>query len=243
MVEQESEIIYQRIDLDYELKDLEPHIPEKIMNDHYNGNHQGYENGLNSTLAKLVKDQREYIKNNCPELKNLLRNLNQLARELALSPQIKEAIRFQAGGLINHNYFFWHLAKNKINTSKIFLEALRDSGFDSLDPQSDLKDKLVQQALDPTIDGIVYGSYWTWLVLDENNKMKIVKTPNQDSPWMANLRPLIAIDMWEHAYLRKYNFKQYGVNYKKEYLNALVDHCLDWERIDEIYLQEIQPFV
>ena len=96
MVEQESEIIYQRIDLDYELKDLEPYIPEKIMNDHYNGNHRGYENGLNSTLAKLDKYQREYIKNSCLELKNLLRNLNQLARELALSPQLPTASRFGA---------------------------------------------------------------------------------------------------------------------------------------------------
>ncbi|CAH1756027.1 2045_t:CDS:2 [Entrophospora sp. SA101] len=152
MAEKELEIIYQRIDLDYELKALEPYIPEKIMNDHYHGNHQGYENNLNLILAKLEKEKREYLKNNYSELKKLLQNLNQLTSELALAPEIKEAIRFHAGGLINHNYFFWHLAKNKINTSKAFLEALRDSGFDSLDPQSDLKDQLIKQALDPTIN-------------------------------------------------------------------------------------------
>src|SRR4051794_37010237 len=106
MEKKEPENIYQKIDLDYEFKSLEPHIPEKIMSDHYNGNHQGYENGLNLVLNKLEKDQREHIKDKYPELKNLLQNLNQLAHELALSPQIKEAIRFQAGGLINHNYFF-----------------------------------------------------------------------------------------------------------------------------------------
>lgn len=159
MAEKELEVIYQRIDLDYELKALEPYIPEKIMNDHYNGNHQGYENNLNLILTKLEKDKREYLKNNYSELKKLLRNLNQLTSELALAPQVKEAIRFHAGGLINHNYFFWHLAKNKVNTSKAFLEALRDSGFDSLDPQSDLKDQLIKQALNPTINGTVYGSY------------------------------------------------------------------------------------
>ncbi|RHZ35762.1 superoxide dismutase [endosymbiont GvMRE of Glomus versiforme] len=233
-----TETIYQRVNLDYELKDLEPHIPEVIMNDHYNGNHKGYETNLNLILAKLEKDKKEYIKNNYPDLRSLLQNLD----KLSLIPQIKEAIRFQAGGLINHNYFFWHLAKDKTNTSRDFLEALRDSGFDSLDPQSDLKEQLIKQALDPTINGIVYGSYWTWLVLDKNNKMKIIKTPNQDSPWMANLRPLIAIDMWEHAYLRKYNPEQYGVNYKKEYLNALIHYCLNWERIDEIYTQEAKIF-
>jgi superoxide dismutase, Fe-Mn family len=235
--QKKTEIIYQRIDLVggfYPLNALEPHISQEIMDDHYNGNHKLYEKNLNLALSQLEESKREDIKKNYPDLEKLLQDL----KKLPFSPAVRAKIRFYGGGLINHNLFFGHLASQIVSdeekgkqerVSEDFLKALQRDGFDGLDG---LKAKLIEEALDNFVGNIRYeGSYWTWLVLDDNQKMKIIKTAIQDSPWMFNLIPLIGIDMWEHAYV-----KQYARN-KKDYVNRLVNCCLNWRFIDNLHLQ------
>lgn len=236
--QKKPEIIYQRIDLAeyYSLNALEPHISREIMSDHYNGNHKLYENNLNLVLSRLEEGERENIKKNYLDLEKLLQNL----KKLPFPPSVRAEIRFYGGGLINHNLFFSHLASQIIFdeekekqkwVSEDFLKALHNDGFDGLD---DLKGKLIDEALNNFVSDLRCGSYWTWLVLDANQKMRIIKTANQDSPWMFNCRPLIGIDMWEHAYV-----KQYGVD-KKDYVNKLVNHCLNWKFIDNMHLQHVR---
>ena len=155
--QKKTTVSYSRISLDYSLKALEPYLSREIMNDHYNGNHQAYQTNLNLTLARLKKKQKEYLRENCFSLKELLQNLTK--EEFELSSEMQTSINFQAGGLLNHNYFFWHLGKNQNRVSKNFLEALRNDGFNRLDPLSDLKSQLIEQALIPSVAGQVCGSY------------------------------------------------------------------------------------
>jgi Fe-Mn family superoxide dismutase len=79
----------------------------------------------------------------------------------------------------------------------------------------------------------IRGSGWTWLVLGKNNDLSIINTANQDSPWSLHLRPLIAIDVWEHAY-----YFDYGAN-RKEYVKKLIDNLLNWEYISQLHFQYI----
>ena len=81
----------------------------------------------------------------------------------------------------------------------------------------------------------IRGSGWTWLVLDKNNNLMIINTINQDGPWSLHLRPLIAIDVWEHAY-----FLDYGTN-RKEYVEKLVNYLLNWKYISQLYFQYTAP--
>jgi len=229
-----SEIFYQRINLVkefYPLNALEPHISKEIMDDHYNGNHKLYEENLNLVLSQLAENQKKELRENYANLEKLLQNLE----NLPFSPSVKAKIRFYGGGLINHNLFFSHLASQIVSAeekleqeqvSEEFLKALWNDGFEGLDG---LKTQLIDEALNN-----LGGSYWTWLVLDINQKMKIIKTNQQDSPWMFNFCPLIGIDMWEHAYVKQYGLK------KKDYVNKLVNYCLNWRFIDNLHLRYVR---
>ena len=69
------------------------------------------------------------------------------------------------------------------------------------------------------------GCGWVW-VISENNTLKIITTPNQDSPYMYNMNPILGIDLWEHAYYLKYK------NLRKDYLENIFN-CIDWEIINK----------
>jgi len=146
-----------------------------------------------------------------------------------LPEEIKDDVRFFGGGLINHNFFFAHLTKFNSNQkehereekiSLAFLNLIQEK-FTNLEK---LKKELVKSALK------VRGSGWTWLVLNKEGKLEIINTANQDGPWSLHLRPLIAIDVWEHAYYLDYGAK------REEYVKKLLQHLLNWEYINRIYL-------
>lgn len=204
---------YQRIKLPYELNDLEPIINFRTMYYHYSILHKNYEVKLNDVL------KGSELQDNFPTLKELMENLEKLPIEL------RDDIRFFGGGLINHNFFFTYLTKfnsnhkseEKINPT--LLKVIQEK-FASLER---LKKELIKNALK------VRGSGWTWLVLNKNNELQIINTSNQDGPWSLHLRPLIAIDVWEHAY-----YLDYGAN-REEYVKKLVDYLLNWEYISQLY--------
>jgi Fe-Mn family superoxide dismutase len=205
---------YQRIKLPYELNDLEPIVNFKTMYYHYSILHKNYEIKLTESL------RGSDLQENFSTLEKLLENLEKLPAEL------KDDVRFFGGGLINHNFFFNHLTKfspdhnyeEKIN---LFLLKNIQEKFFSLER---LKKELIKSALK------VRGSGWTWLVLNRNNELQIINTNNQDGPWSLRLRPLIAIDVWEHAY-----YLDYGAN-REEYVKKLIDYLLNWEYISQLYL-------
>lgn len=69
----------------------------------------------------------------------------------------------------------------------------------------------------------VFGSGWTWLVLDRDNKLQIVNTANADTPIAHGMRPLVTLDVWEHAYYLDYQ------NKRADFIDAWMDHLVDWD--------------
>ena len=67
-----------------------------------------------------------------------------------------------------------------------------------------------------------FGSGWAWLV-QEGDKLKVVKTPNAEVPFTAGQKPLLTIDVWEHAYYLDYQ------NKRADYVNAVLDKLINWE--------------
>ncbi|WP_339025304.1 superoxide dismutase [Spiroplasma endosymbiont of Agriotes lineatus] len=198
--------MFQRKELNYSLDALEPIISKETMDYHYNKHHKAYEDGLNNTLAKLEN-------NNKPT------DLNQLMRDyLTLPNEYHVGIRQFGGGLINHNFFFSILAKDKpISNGK--LKTLIEETYGSMEKW---QEKMCDAALQ------VFGSGWTWLLIDRNGKLKIFNTFNQDNPWFLKSCPLIGIDVWEHAYYIDYR------NDRKTYVTKFFD-IINWEEVEKLY--------
>ena len=181
--------------LPYGYDALEPFIDEKTMYLHHDRHLQTYIDNLNAAL-------REH-----PNLQDL--SLTQLIRSAYRLPQpLRTAIRNNAGGVYNHRFFFEGL-KNPSDDrpSGELADAIADS-FGSLDAFLELFKKAALS---------VFGSGYAWLVTDKT-KLSIVTTANQNTPIEHGLEPILAIDVWEHAY------------YLKHY-NVRADYIDDWMRI------------
>lgn len=195
--------------LQYGYADLAPHFDEQTMTIHHTKHHQAYVDNANAAL-KADAEPRKLI--------DILRNLKD-------SPA---AVRNNAGGHWNHA-FFWSVltpsAKQKKVPAKLMKQITKDFGsFEKFQEEFETKAKSV------------FGSGWAWLVVDENNKLAVVTTPNQDNPLMdvspAKGKPILALDVWEHAYYLAYQNKR--VDYIKSFWNVI-----NWEQVDKFYSQKI----
>lgn len=131
-------------------------------------------------------------------------------------------ILFNLGGVINHELYFDNIepSKNILNNeilNKIEME------YDSI---LEFKNIFKTTALK------LVGSGYTFLVLDKNNKLKIINMTNQETPLSIGYIPLIALDLWEHAY-----YLQYNVN-KEEYIDKFLNN-LNFNNINRVYLDNI----
>lgn len=198
--------MFKRNPLNYALNALEPIISQETMEYHYNKHHKAYEDGLNNTLNKMAG-------NIIPtSLESLMLNY------LSLPNEYHASIRQFGGGLINHNFFFSILAKNKPLPTGA-LKTLIETTYGSL---VNCQAKMLEAALQ------VFGSGWTWLLLDRNGKLKIFNTFNQDNPWFLKCYPLVGIDVWEHAYYIDYR------NDRKTYVTKFFE-VIDWDAVANLY--------
>jgi superoxide dismutase, Fe-Mn family len=202
--------LYALTPLAYQFADFNDKIDAKTMHTHYAKHYVAYTNNLNKILADKNISQN---------------NIEQLI--LSLDP--KDApLRNNAGGYYNHSLYFQAFSKTpNQDISPAFAAAMqRDfGGFDKFLEQ-------FQQA-----GATFFGSGWVWLVLDEQQKLKIITTINQDSPQMQHLnpkhQPLLALDVWEHAYYLKY------LNKKADYIKAFMQ-VLDWQSLSKTYQQKLK---
>lgn len=168
--------------LNYEYNALEPYIDTQTMEIHHTKHHQAYIDKLNAALEKY------------PELlgmtvEDLLKSLDSLKVE-----EIdKTAIKNHGGGHANHS-LFWKLL-DPTNKKDEQLVAEINTTFGSVE---EFKKQFTDSATK------VFGSGWAWLVRDSAGKLLIKNMPNQDSPLMLGLVPVIGLDVWEHAYYLKY---------------------------------------
>lgn len=198
--------------LAYSYDALEPYIDSETMNIHYNNHHAAYVNNLNAALADYPDLQKM-------ELTELLQNLDKLPKE------IQTTVRNNGGGHYNHTLFWSILApagKTKISDK---LKSELEKNFGSVEK---FKEEFAKAATGR------FGSGWAWLIKDKSGKMKIISTANQDNPIMSTAEiqgaPILALDVWEHAYYLKYQSK------RADYIKAFWE-VVNWEEVESLYSQ------
>ena len=183
---------YELIPLDYPDNALEPFISTETMRVHHNRLLKAYVDRLNSTLKDSPALQRMTIQ-------QLLRNPRTLPQHL------RQSIINFGGGVLNHNFFFRTLQPGMPHNMPFgSLSEAINAQFGSF---NEFKAQFKEKAM------AVFGSGWLWLVLTPQKRLALVPTANQDSPLSLGLKPLMVIDVWEHAYFLQY------LNLRAEYID------------------------
>ena len=177
--------------LPYAYNALEPHIDEQTMRIHHDKHHGTYVTNLNKALESAPNLQGKTIE-------ALLTDLD------AVPENIRMAVRNNGGGHYNHT-MFWEIMKPGGTSPGGGLAAAIAAAFGSLDK--------MKEAINSAGAGR-FGSGWVWLVLDKDGKLAVTSTPNQDTPLAAGQKPVMGVDVWEHAYYLKYQ------NRRADYLQA-----------------------
>jgi len=189
--------------LPYAYDALEPYIDGRTMEIHHDKHHAAYVANLNKAVAEI------------PELGN--KSVEQLLKDLPAVPErVRTAVRNNGGGHFNHSLFWQMMKKNGGGEPSGELAKAIDGKFGSF---SAFKDQFTKAALGQ------FGSGWAWLVLD-NNELKIEPSANQDSPISEGRRPLLGVDVWEHAYYLKYQ------NRRPDYVSAWFD-TINWDYVTQ----------
>ena len=202
LVAAEEKKVFTLPKLPYAFDALEPHIDAKTMEIHHDKHHAAYVMNLNKALA----DQPDLLKMNIVEL---LKNVDKVPMA------IRQAVINNGGGHDNHT-LFWNVmgVKGRGAPGGALAKAI-DAAFESF---AKFQEKL-------TAGGMTqFGSGWSWLVVDGKGKLELMKTANQDSPYLKGMTPLLGVDVWEHAYYLKYQ------NRRADYLKAW------WNVIDWVYV-------
>jgi Fe-Mn family superoxide dismutase len=201
--------MFKQIELAYDFSALEPHIDETTMITHYTKHHATYTNNLNAAVEKAPEL-------NGKSIEEILRNLSQVK-----DPAVRTAIQNNGGGYYNHNLYFGTISPNGGGEPQGELAAQILKTFGGVEP---LKEKLTAAAIGR------FGSGWAWLSADASGALKVSSSPNQDNPFEeeGGFTPILAIDVWEHAYYLKY--KNLRADYVKAFWNVL-----DWKEVAKRY--------
>lgn len=191
--------------LPYAYEALEPYFDAPTMRLHHDKHHQTYLDKLNEALKAN------------PELQALA--AEQLLTELntTVPSELRLKVGNFGGGFVNHNLFWEILAPNAGGEPTGELAGAIKRNFTDF---ATFKDQFTAAATG------IFGSGWAWLVKVRDGELKIVTTPNQDSPLSQGLTPLMGLDVWEHAYYLKYQ------NRRPEYITAFWQ-IVNWAAVNE----------
>lgn len=196
---------YKVADLPYAYDALEPHIDEETMRLHHTKHHNAYVTNLNKAIEKA------------PELAS--KTVEELISDLDSVPaEIKTAVRNHGGGHANHKFFWTIMSPDGGGEPTGDLKAAIDEAFGSFE---EFKTQFKAAA------GGVFGSGWGWLVVNDG-KLEVMATPNQDSPLSVGKTPIFGVDVWEHAYYKKYS------NVRGDYLEAFFE-VANWDEVARLY--------
>ncbi|MEI8307195.1 MAG: superoxide dismutase [Chloroflexales bacterium] len=192
--------------LPYDYAALEPHIDEATMHFHHDNHHNTYVTNLNNALA------------NFPDLQG--KSLEALIGDLDAIPEaIRAVVRNNGGGHWNHGFFWNILGPDAGGEPTGDLAAAITSAFGSF---AEFKDKFKAAGVGR------FGSGWAWLVAAADGSLSISSSPNQDSPVMEGKTPILGLDVWEHAYYLKYQFK------RAVYIDAFWN-VVNWAKVTALY--------
>ncbi len=191
--------------LPYAFDALEPYFDAETMHLHHDKHHQSYVDKLNAAVVGH------------PEVAG--KSVYELVAHLEAVPEsIRKAVRNQGGGHANHS-FWWEMLGKGGDAPKGELAKAIDTKFGSF---SSFQEKLTAEATG------VFGSGWAWLVVAPGGGLEIASTPNQDSPLTTGSKPVIGIDVWEHAYYLKYK------NKRPDYVKAFFS-VVNWDAVSAKY--------
>lgn len=195
--------------LPYAYDALEPNIDTKTMEIHHTKHHQTYINNINATIEGTAWDKLS--------IEELVSKVNEVPADL------KNSVINNGGGHANHS-LFWTVMSPQGGGEPIkqIAEAIdRDiGGFENF------KEAFTKAALTR------FGSGWAWLSVTPEKKVIVESSANQDSPLMNGNIPILALDVWEHAYYLKYQ------NRRPEYIAAFYN-VVNWEEVNRRYLEAI----
>jgi Fe-Mn family superoxide dismutase len=189
--------------LDYKYGDLEPHMDAQTLEIHYSKHHQTYMDKLNAALATHI------------ELKQI--DVFYLLKQVhSLPEEIQETVKNMGGGFLNHNLFWKMLAK----PGQVMSEALTERLSNDFGSVQKFQDEFSAKAAG------LFGSGWTWLIMNEDQKLEIVNSSNQENPAVErNVKILLGLDVWEHTYYLKYQ------NKRADFIAAWWN-IVNWEYVD-----------
>lgn len=189
--------------LPYAFDALVPHIDEMTMQVHHGKHHQGYVNNLNKAIAGTALDKEP--------VEAILSSVSQHG----------DAVRNNGGGHYNHSLFWTILSPDSGGEPTGVLAETIKKQFDSFEQ---FKDAFSNAA------ATRFGSGWAWLYVDNQGKLSICSTPNQDNPLMDVVpaahrgTPILGLDVWEHAYYLHYQ------NKRVEYIEAFW-RLVNWQEV------------
>ena len=184
-------------ELPYAHDSLTAAIDAETMKIHHGAHHKGYTDKLNAALEKHTDLHKK-------PLAEILSDLNSLPEE------IRGAVRNNGGGYFNHALFWPMLSGTGGGTPKGELADAIKRDFGSFDA---FKEKFTNTAT------TLFGSGWAWLVADDSDKLTLLQTHNQDTPLATGQRPVLGLDVWEHAYYLRYQNKR--PEYIKNFWNVI----------------------
>lgn len=189
-------------DLPYDFNALEPHVDAQTMEIHYDRHHRTYFNNFTGAVADTP-----------------LADQSLEAVMAGIDGGSAPAVRNNGGGYYNH-ILFWNSMCSGGSAPSDALNTAINSAFGS---KGDLQDKLKQAGITR------FGSGFAWLIV-KDGKLEVTSTPNQDNPLMqvADVQgtPILALDVWEHAYYLKYQ------NKRPDYIDAFME-TVDWAKASE----------
>ena len=195
--------------LPYPYDALEPRIDARTMEIHHSKHHLGYVNNLNAALEEYTELQEKPLS----ELLRLIETVPETARA---------AVRNNGGGHFNHS-FFWKIMSphggGEPNSS--LLDSL-NKNFGSFQRFKEIFSKAATSR---------FGSGWAWLLKNDAGGLEVASTANQDSPVSLGMKPILGIDVWEHAYYLKHQNKR--ADYISDWWSVV-----NWEEAEKIFSEE-----
>ena len=202
--------MFEQIKLPYATDALEPYIDQLTVETHHGKHHATYTKTFNELAEKAGMAD--------VSAEELLASLDKVG-----DASLHQGLKNQGGGYYNHNLYFEMFSPSPAKAPTGKLAQAIDDTFGGLDA---LKEQLTTAATTQ------FGSGWAWLSTDKSGKLAVTKTANQDNPISegTGMIPLVALDVWEHAYYLKYK------NLRPDYIKAFFE-VLDWAKVSARYDQ------
>jgi superoxide dismutase, Fe-Mn family len=190
---------YELPELPYELDAFEPLLSKRMLEFHYMKHHQTYVTNLNKLISGTKFENK---------------NLETIIKE-AEGPLFNNAAQ-----VWNHTFYFMSLKKNNECAPQ---DILAESIIKSFGSFTDLKDAFTKASVS------LFGSGWVWLVKNKNGLLEIIQESNAGNPIRKGLKPILACDVWEHAYYLDYQ------NRRADYINAFWS-LINWELVEKRFI-------